>query len=249
MKKIRIYLLLPILLFSLSGCETLLAILEQSGSTVPLDPTMSEISGGLKDALVQGTGFAVSTLSAEGGYLKDASVKIPFPAEAQVVADKLNQIGLGGLVDEFEARLNEGAEKGAAMALPIFKEAIKEMTFEDAKNILLSGDQGAATDYFRAKTSTKLATAFSPHIKTSLDEVKATEIWSTLTTKYNSIPFVKKVETDIVKYATDKALLGLFAKVEIEEAKIRENIAARKTDLLKKVFAYADRQMNKTSNQ
>lgn len=248
MKKIRLFLLLPILMFSLSGCETILAIMEGSVPQGPVDPTLTEISGGLKDALVQGTSFAVNTLSSEGGYLNDAAVKIPFPAEAQIVADKLRQVGLGGLVDEFETRLNQGAEKGAALALPVFKNAIKEMTFEDAKNILLSGNQGAATDYFRTKTSNELSTAFSPLIKNSLDEVKATEIWTTLTTKYNSIPFVKKVETDIVKYATDKALVGLFSKVEIEEGKIRDNISARKTDLLQKVFSYADRQLNKTSN-
>ncbi|MCI4668096.1 MAG: DUF4197 domain-containing protein [Bacteroidia bacterium] len=244
MRKLTLFLILPFLLFSLSGCETILAILEEGAPTGTVDPTLTEMSGGLKEALVQGTGFAVNTLSAEGGYLNDATVKIPFPEDAQKVANKLRDIGLGGLVDEFESRLNKGAEKGAAMALPIFKNAIKDMTFDDAKNILL-GNQSAATDYFRTKTSSELSSTFSPLIKKSLDEVKATEIWTEITTKYNSIPFVKKVETDIVQYATDKALIGLFSKVEIEEKKIRDNISARKTDLLQKVFSYADRQLNK----
>ena len=131
--------------------------------------------------------------------------------------------------------------------LPIFKNAIKGMTFNDAKEILL-GPQNSATNYFKDRTSAQLATTFSPYIKKSLDQVKATEIWTQITTKYNSIPFVKKVETDIGKYATDKALIGLFSKVEIEEGKIRANINDRKTDLLQKVFAYADRQLNKSSN-
>ncbi|MEO0899050.1 MAG: DUF4197 domain-containing protein [Bacteroidota bacterium] len=248
MKNISRFLLLPLLLVSLTSCEALLQILDENLPAGPVDPTSTEIAGGLQDALLQGSTFAINTLSAEGGFLNDASVKIPFPQEAKIVADKLRQIGLGGLVDEFEGRLNAGAEKGAKLALPIFTSAIKEMTFDDAKNILLGGEK-AATDYFRQKTTAKLTNAFSPMIKKSLDEVKATDAWTQITTKYNSIPFVqKKVNTDIVQYATDRALLGLFSKVEIEEKKIRDNLNARRTELLQKVFAYADRQLNKTAN-
>ncbi len=247
MKKLRTFLILPLLLFSFSSCELLLEVFNQEyPSTGPVNPSSSEIAGGLKDALLQGTSFAVSTLGQEGGYLQDPKVKIPFPPEAQKVADKIRQIGLGALVDEFETRLNQGAEKGAQLALPIFKNAIQQMTINDAKNILL-GEKDAATTYFKTKTSEQLIAQFRPQIKNTLDEVKATEIWEEITTRYNSIPFVKKVETDIVKYATDKALEGLFAKIELEEEKIRNNIEARKTQLLQKVFAYADRQLNRSN--
>ena len=118
------------------------------------------------------------------------------------------------------------------------------MTFQDAKGILL-GQQDAATQYFQTRTETQLYNAFSPKIKTSLDQVKATEIWYEITSRYNKLPLVKKVETDIVKYATHKALDGLFLKVSDEESKIRSTIASRKTDLLKKVFDFADRQRQK----
>ncbi len=157
------------------------------------------------------------------------------------MADQIRKIGLGQLVDNLEARLNEGAEKGAKMALPIFKEAIAEMSFVDVKNILL-GDQNAATQYFQTKTTDKLTAAFRPHVQSSLDEVKATDIWREITTNYNKIPFVKPVNTDLVGYATDMALKGLFQKVELEEIKIRDNVAARQTELLRKVFDYADKQ-------
>ena len=171
-------------------------------------------------------------------------MRIPFPPEAQKVANTMRDLGLGKLVDEFETKLNEGAEKGAKLAFPIFKSAITGMTFQDAKGILL-GQQDAATQYFQTRTETQLYNAFSPKIKTSLDQVKATEIWYEITSRYNKLPLVKKVETDIVKYATNKALDGLFLKVSDEEAKIRSTIASRKTDLLKKVFDFADRQRQK----
>lgn len=225
----------------LTGCETFWAILNTANENLDLEPTSTEMAGGLKDALLQGTGFAVNTLSAVGGYANDPKVRIPFPAEAQNVADKMRQIGLGSLIDNLEVKINEGAEKGAKMALPIFKDAITQMTFADAKNILL-GPENAATQYFQNRTTTQLTTAFRPHIKSSLDEVKATDLWTEITTQYNKIPFVQKVNTDLVGYATEMALKGLFQKVALEELKIRDNVAARKTDLLKKVFDYADKQ-------
>ncbi|MEO0585120.1 MAG: DUF4197 domain-containing protein [Bacteroidota bacterium] len=241
-KRISYWFLILILPFS--GCDALLQLAETLPDTIPQDPTQTEIVGGLKEALVQGTSFAVNTLSKEGGYLNDVKVRIPFPPEAQKVANTMRDLGLGKLVDEFETKLNEGAEKGAKLAFPIFKSAITGMTFQDAKGILL-GQQDAATQYFQTRTETQLYNAFSPKIKTSLDQVKATEIWYEITSRYNKLPLVKKVETDIVKYATNKALDGLFLKVSDEEAKIRSTIASRKTDLLKKVFDFADRQRQK----
>ena len=228
-------------LFTLISCKELLQIAE-GVVEASADPTTSEIISGLKEALTNGAANAVSTLNREGGYFNDPLVKIPFPQEAQFAADALNRIGMGQLVDNFEAKLNEGAEKGAALALPIFKNAIRSMTFADAKNILL-GKENEATLYFKGKTEAELARAFSPHIKSSLDKVNATKIWEDLTTRYNSIPLVnKKIETDIVKYATGRALDGLFLKLADEEQKIRENPIARTSELLKKVFGYAEKQ-------
>ncbi|MDX2287040.1 MAG: DUF4197 domain-containing protein [Bacteroidia bacterium] len=206
------------------------------------DPTETEMAGGLKEALANGAANAVLGLSRQGGYSNDPLVRIPFPEEAQFAANTLRDIGMGSLVDNFEGRLNEGAEQAADLALPIFRNAITSMTFADVKNILLGGEN-AATEYFKSATRDQLVSAFSPVIKGKLDEVHATELWSEITTRYNSIPLVrKKVETDLVKYATGKALDGLFLKVADEERKIREQPIARTSELLKKVFGYADRQ-------
>jgi hypothetical protein len=181
-------------------------------------------------------------LGKEGGFSNDPLIRIPFPPEAQFAANTLRDIGLGQLVDEFELKLNKGAEEGAKKALPIFTGAIKQMTFNDVKNILLGGEN-AATDYFKQATSTALYQAFSPEIQGTLDQVGATKVWTDLTTRYNAIPLTrKKVETDLVKYATNKAMDGLFLKVAEQEALIRKDPINRTSDLLKKVFSYADRQ-------
>ncbi|MEZ4829908.1 MAG: DUF4197 domain-containing protein [Bacteroidia bacterium] len=151
MKKLIPAWLLIVFTLTFWGCDTLLQIAEK-GLAENLDPTEGEIIGGLKEALGNGAASAVSILSKSGGYTNDPLVKIPFPEEAQFAANTLRDIGLGSLVDEFEKLLNQGAEEGAKTALPIFKNAITSMTFADAKNILLGGEN-AATEYFKAKTT------------------------------------------------------------------------------------------------
>jgi len=240
MKKISIALLF-ISIAAFTSCDTLNEVAQQvyGAATVP---TTTEMAGGLKEALNHGVRFAVNTLGQEGGYYNDPLVKIPFPEEAAFAANTLREIGLGQLVDEFEKLLNRGAEEGAQEALTIFAGAIKTMTFEDVQNILL-GDQHAATDYFRRKTSEQLYLTFSPKIEASLDKVNATQVWSDITTRYNSIPLTrKKIETDLVRYATEKAMEGLFVKIAEEEEKIRENVSARTSDLLRRVFGYAEQE-------
>src|SRR6185437_8130911 len=165
---------------------------------------------------------------------------IPFPPDAIEVANKLRQVGLGSQVDKFIETLNHGAEDAAIKAAPIFIDAIKAMTLTDAKNILL-GPDNSATMYFKNKTSTALYEVFAPVIKTSLDKMGATKNWTQITTKYNRIPFVRPVQTDLVKYATNKALDGLFVKIADQEKSIRKNTINpnQVSNNLKKVFDWA----------
>jgi len=203
-------------------------------------PSQIDMANGLKEALQVGVGNAVSILGKQGGYLQDPKVHIPFPKDAQFAADKLRQVGAGALVDEFEKLLNQGAEDGAKMALPIFKSALQQMTISDAAGILLSGNKRGATDFFEKVARQQLYTAFAPHMKSSLDRVNATKYWGDLTGRYNSVPFVKrKVQTDIVKYATNKAPDGLFLKIAEEEAKIRLNPMQQGSALLQAIFGFA----------
>ncbi len=205
-----------------------------------LIPSEADMSSALKEALQVGATNAANNLHKPGGFLNDPLVKIPFPPEAQNVANKLRQVGLGPQVDKFIESMNRGAEDAAIKAAPIFIDAIKGMNLNDAKNILL-GPDNAATTYFRNKTSNALFAAFSPELKASLDKIGATKNWTEITTAYNRIPFHKPVQTDIVKYATDKALDGLFLKLADQEKNIRQSMVnpSQVSGNLKKVFQWA----------
>lgn len=204
-----------------------------TGTKVPL--TESEIAAGLKEALKVGSTNASNKLSALDGFNKNTLIRIPFPKDAQIVADKLRKMGLGSKVDEFELTLNRAAEQASKDAANIFINAITSMTITDATNIL-KGSNNAATQYLLSKTSTQLKTAFKPHIEKALNSTMATSKWKEITTIYNKTPMVKPVNTDLVGYTNDKAITGLFVVVEQEETKIRQDPSARVNDILKKVF-------------
>ena len=197
--------------------------------------TESDIANGLKEALTIGAQKAAQQLNQMDGFYKNLEVKIPFPEEATRVATELRKIGMGKKVDEFELTLNRAAEDAAKEAAPIFVNAIKSMSISDAKNIL-TGPDTAATGFLRKTTYNSLFSAFSPHISTALANNYATSKWTEITTIYNRLPLVKKVDTDLVHYTTGKALKGAFILVAKEEEKIRKDPAARVSDLLKKVF-------------
>lgn len=216
---------------SLLGCEVLKQIEMPAAQTL----TTGDIVAGLRQALEVGTNNSVSFLGKTDGFYGNPLFKIPFPEEARVVEEKLRDLGMNRLVDDFIRTMNRGAENAVKLAAPIFVDAIKQMTFDDARNIL-SGPDNAATEYFRTKTSSRLAELFRPEVKSALDKVEATKYWGDITTTYNRIPFVKKVETDLTKYVTEKTMNALFAKVAEEEKLIRTDPAARVTDLLKRVF-------------
>lgn len=195
------------------------------------------VVAGLKEALAVGTGNAVQTLSKSEGYFGDAAVKILLPGKMQTAAEVLKKAGYQKEVDDLILSMNRAAEQAAPKAKPIFEDAVKKMTFEDAQKIL-NGGNTAATDYFKAKTTPQLTDAFKPVIADSMNQVGVTRSYKALTDRYTSlVPFGKMDSFDLDSYVTGKSLDGLFLKVGQEEAKIRTNPAARTTDLLKKVFA------------
>lgn len=203
--------------------------------------TSAEAAAGLKQALELGIGKGADLLSRENGYFKSA-YKILLPAEARKVTDKLQGIpGFSEIENIILEKINRGAEDAAAKAKPIFVDAIRNMTFADAMNILM-GDKDAATRYLEAQTYNALFEAFSPVIVESLDKFNAREYWSKAVNTYNALPLNReKVNPSLDEYVTQEALKGLFSMVEKEEFKIRTDISARTTDLLKKVFAKQDR--------
>ena len=197
--------------------------------------TQDEAARGLKEALTQGISKGADQASQQDGFYLNKLIRIPFPPDAQRVANTLRSIGLGSQVDKFELSLNRGAEDAAKSAKPIFLAAIKSLTFKDVWGIL-TGEKDAATNYLRRTTTTQLTTAFKPIIQQSLNKVNATRYYTDLTTRYNRIPLVQPVNTDLNQYATDKAIGGLFTLIAQEEANIRENPVARGSELLRRVF-------------
>jgi hypothetical protein len=204
------------------------------------NPTTAEIGLGLKQALEIGTTNGANQLSAKDGFLGNLAVKILFPPEAQKVEKTLRTIGLGSLADNVIVSINRAAEDAAKEAKPIFISAIKQMTITDATNILL-GNKDAATTYFKRVTTAQLMEKFRPVIEGSLAKVGATKYWGDAANQYNKIPLVKPVSTDLSAYVAQKAIDGMFIQVAQEELKIRDNIGARSTGLLQKVFGYADK--------
>ncbi|WP_405608501.1 DUF4197 domain-containing protein [Polaribacter sp. Asnod1-A03] len=219
------------------GCAELQNVVNQVSTSGVLSD--AQIGNGLREALDNGIKNQVSKLTATDGFYKNDLVKIVLPEELQAVDNGLRKLGLGNLADEGIKALNRAAEDAVKTATPIFVDAVKDMTFADAKNILL-GDQNAATSYLQVKTTESLTASFSPVIKSSFDKVGADQVWSNLITKYNSIPFVKKVNPDLTQYVTEQALLGVFTMIEVEEKGIRESVGLRDTALLKQVFALQD---------
>jgi len=197
--------------------------------------SQDEAARGLKEALTQGISKGADQASKQDGFYLNKLIRIPFPPDAQRVANTLRSIGLGSQVDKFELTLNRGAEDAAKSAKPIFLTAIKSLTFKDVWGIL-TGEKNAATNYLKRTTTEQLTVAFKPIVQKSLDQVGATRYYTDLTTRYNRIPLVTPVQTDLNQYATSKAIDGLFTLIAQEEANIRENPVARGTELLRRVF-------------
>lgn len=229
-----------ILIIGLSGCANSSNLLDQAASILndmntdkPL--TAEEAGLGIKEALIQGISTGAKSLAEENGYASRPAIRIPFPEDAKFIEDRLRSLGLNKEMDRVVASLNNAAEDAAMKAIPVFTKAIQQLTFEDAFAIV-RGDSMAATSFLRRTTSTELTQLFAEPIANSLDKVDATKYWSDVIGTYNQIPFIKKVEPDLTSYVTQKALDGLFVMVAQEEQRIRENPAARTTELLRRVF-------------
>jgi len=194
----------------------------------------AEIASGLKEALNKGVNEGTTKLSAVDGFFKDAAIKILMPADAQKVEKTLRNVGLGQQVDDAILTMNRAAEDAAKSAAPIFADAIKQMSIEDAWSILKGGDS-AATKYLRTKTTASLTAAFKPVVDQSLEKTGATKYWNTVFSNYNKFS-LNKINPDLSSYVTEKALSGIFYQIALEEMKIRKDPVARTTDLLKKVF-------------
>lgn len=251
--KVR-YILLSVVILIFSGCAELMNVL-QSPANLPL--TEDEVISGLKEALSTGARNSAARLAAENGYYGDAAIKILLPDEAKVIVDNISRIPGGQqLVDDVILRINRAAEDAAKDVAPIFVNSIRQMTIKDAFNIL-KGENNAATNYLRATTFNELYSLYKPKIQSSTEKkiignVSTKDSWIALTGKWNTfansvagkLAGLKPVSTDLDDFLTTKALSGMFSKVEIEELKIRTEVSARVTPILKRVFGSLDNKSN-----
>ena len=203
----------------------------------------SQIGAGLKEALSVGAERAVDVLGREGGFLKDASVRIPLPGALGSAAKGLRAAGQGHYVDEFELAVNRAAEQAVPQTLGIVKDTVRNMSLEDVRGILSGGDD-AATQFLRKRAGGSLRKAILPIVSNATDSAGATSAYKSLKTQADGMlgglgglgGLVDTGSLDLDGYVTDKTLDGLFLKLAAEEKAIRENPVARTTDLLKTVF-------------
>lgn len=227
-------------LVPLSGQAQLRGLLDQVKKEIINTGGQADIGAGLREALDQGVEKQVAKLTAPDGFLKNELVRIALPDELQKVDRTLRKMGMGKLADEGIRSLNRAAEEAVKESTPIFSQAIKNISFRDAKGILM-GNRDAATQYLKKETSAPLYDKFLPVVKSNIGKVGADKIWENLINKYNALPMVSRVNPDINDHVTKKALDGVFTMIAIEEKDIRTHLSARTSPLLKKVFAIQDK--------
>lgn len=238
----KIFLSLSVIL-ALTSCDPQMlgdiatTVLDQAATGGVLSD--AQIGSGLKEALNIGISNGVDVLSAEGGYYNSA-YKILLPPEAQKITQRLSKVpGFSDVEEVLLKKINRGAEDAAIRAKPIFVNALKNMTFTDAKNILL-GEKNAATTFLNTNTYSNLYSEFNPVIASSLDKFSARQYWRNIVKNYNKIPLIDDVNPELDEFITNEALKGLFSMVEVKERDIRGNISSRTSDVLRKVFALQD---------
>jgi hypothetical protein len=198
--------------------------------------SVGDISAGLREALKTGVGNVVGQLGKTDGFNADQAIHIPLPDSLGTVRKTLSRVGMSGMLDDLETKLNRAAEAATPKVRELFFQAISDMTLDDARGIL-NGPQDAATQYFRKRMSPGLAEAMRPTVDQSLNEVGAIRAYDAAIDRYRSMPYVPDVKADLSKHVLDGGLKGIFHYLAQEEAAIRKDPAKRTTDLLRKVFA------------
>jgi len=199
------------------------------------DLTREEIGAGLKEALRVGSENVVNQLGRVDGFNKDAAIRIPLPEKLNTVKTALQRVGMSGMLDDLELKLNRAAETATPKARELFRQAIADMTINDVEAIY-RGPEDSATRYFQAKMSPALAEEMRPIVDTSLAEVGAIRMYDKVMGRYRSIPFVPDIKTDLTSHVVEKGMDGIFHYLAREEAAIRQDPVKRTTELLKRVF-------------
>ncbi|MCX8019433.1 MAG: DUF4197 domain-containing protein [Chitinophagaceae bacterium] len=242
MKKIILIPLISLIITSFSGCSVLRGL--------GLIPTELEMIMGLKDALQQGLfrGFDAFA-NPEGNPL----IRFVFPGEAEKIEKTLRDIGLDRAINQVTSKFNRAMSTAVQVSKPLFIDAIKNMSIREAVNILVTDNPHAATEYFKKEMKPGLMDAFRPIVDSTIKTEGANKEWSNIVKVYNKIPFISKpLEENLTDFIAARAVDGMFLIIANEEEQIRTRYELRKTDMMRKVFTWAEkelqrRQMMKTS--
>ena len=198
--------------------------------------SIDDMDKAFKEALRIGSDSVVEKLGALDGFNADSVIHIPLPEQLDTVKTVLSKVGMSGIVDDLELKLNRAAEAATPKAKELFIQSINEMSFDDVKGIY-DGPEDSATNYFKEKMSPALSKEMLPIVQDSLSEVGAIQTYNSVMGKYNTLPFVPDVTADLTDYVVQKGMDGIFYYIAIEEAAIRKDPLKQTTDLLKKVFS------------
>jgi hypothetical protein len=235
MKRILLIPCLAFLIFTVSGCSGL--------KKMGLIPSELEMALGLKDALSQGLFKCFDAFADPAG---NPLVRFVFPGEASTIEKTLRDIGLDKTIDKVTGKLTKAISSAVSVSKPIFVDAVKNMNIKDAAKILITDNPHAATDYFKQAMKPDLIKAFRPIADSSLKTEGAEKEWSGITNIYNSIPFINKpLESNLTDFISARVIDVMFLMVANEEEQIRSQYELRKTDIMKKVFRYAEQELKK----
>ena len=240
MKRLYLGIALSLSVF-LSSCDSLKQIASQIGLSE------FEMAAGLKDALSQGLFRGFNAFADPNG---NPLVRFAFPGDAAKIEKTLHDIGMDKMVDQVTGKFTRAMSSAVTAAKPIFLNSVKQMSIRDATGILVTDNLHAATDYFKTTMSPELMTAFRPIVDSTVKTEGANKDWSNLVNIYNKIPFINKpLESNLTDFISARAVDAMFVSVAQEEENIRTKYEFRKTDMMKKAFAYADEQLKKKKQQ
>jgi Protein of unknown function (DUF4197) len=239
MKRTVLFFLLSISIFSSYQCNTL--------KKLGLIPSELEMALGLKDALSQGLFKGFDAFADPNG---NPLVRFAFPGEAEKIEKTLRDIGFDKVINQVTGKFTNAMSSAVAVSKPLFFDAIKNMSIKDAAKILVTDNTHAATDYFKQEMKPGLMTAFRPIVDSTIKTEGADREWSSITNVYNKIPFINKpLENSLTDFISARVIDLMFVMVASEEAQIRTKYELRKTDMMKKVFSYAEQELKRKTQQ
>ncbi len=222
MKKIALIMLLSI-------------FVSQANALAVSDLSNEEASSGLKAALIQGAGKAVSKLGSVDGFLGNKQVKIQLPESLKKAEKAMRMFGMGKQADELVLKMNRAAEAAVPEAKALLVDSVKKMSLADAKSIL-TGPEDSATQYFKRTTSLPMGEKFLSIVKKATENVQLAQQYNKFAEMGGKYGLVKKEDANLEQYVTQKTLDGVYLMMAQEEAAIRKDPIGQASSLIKKVF-------------